>query len=98
MPVTNLCVTCSWLDQESVKRWEKAKAAWQEDDNDIFCVKGPQFDTRRAHCTLERNRRQPVTDPVAGTHMDGPPWLRCQEVRRNHPVHCPDWKERQNAD
>ena len=88
--MTDLCVTCKWLDQESRKRWEKeAKLAHGFDEDHV-----PQFNARYAYCTNPRNKRQPKTDMVAGIHLDGAPWLTCREVRRLYPI-CPDWKERQ---
>lgn len=99
----NLCVDCDWLDQKSRKLWEKAlEKGWADVDDFVTEMDLPaeriQFDIRRCYCTNPRNKRQPKTDPVAGQHLDGPPYLRCREVRDKHPQNCPDWKERQNAE
>lgn len=92
------CTSCEWLDQESRKRWDRAvEHADGQEWEDPTKYEGPQFNARYAYCTNPRNKRQPKQDMVAGTHLDGAPWLTCQEIRRMYPD-CPDWKERQNAD
>lgn len=90
------CVTCSWMDQESQKRWAKA-----EDIGDENWI--PHFNSRYAFCTHENHRRRPTADQVAGRHMDvvkltDPPWKSCRECRRFYgdDTPCPYWKERQN--
>ena len=90
----NLCVDCDHMDQASQKRWAKALAAYALGETEDTAA--PEFDHWKPYCTL--HKRQPVTDPVTGTHLDGPPYLRCMEVRKTQPVRCRDYRERQEND
>ena len=107
--MTNLCITCEWIDQESQKRWAKSLAHAEREDyvqphdaetGEVL----PQFNSRYAFCTHENHRRRPTVDQVAGQHMDvvkitDPPWKTCRECRRFYgdDTPCPYWEERKNA-
>lgn len=103
MGVKHLCVNCSWFDIKSADKWDKA-CKIVEDIATIEQAAGmdpgpfPTFDIWKPHCTHSEHKRQPVTDAVAGTHLDGPPYLTCREARKNYPVTCPFFEERKNAD
>lgn len=91
-----LCVDCSWIDIKSQEKWDKAKEQnWVDLEENPNVV--PMFDTWKPHCTHETAKRQPITDPVAGIHLDGPPWQSCRERRKNCPVTCRDYEERKEG-
>lgn len=93
----HLCVQCSFMDRVSQNKWDKALEAWRIGVDPDAAQTAPTFDHYKPHCTHQRARRQAVTDPVCGTHLDGPPYLRCMEVRKTQPVTCRDYKERENG-
>lgn len=99
----HLCVDCDFMDQASRAKWSKVKAVWDSmvktaDENGVYCdANPPTFDTWKPHCTHESAKRQPVTDAVAGTHLDGPPYLTCRERRKQCPVICRDFTERKET-
>lgn len=93
------------MDQTSRTKWAKAHNVWLDNqldaglNDDVALLAHPTFDTWKPHCTHESAKRQPVTDSVAGTHLDGPPYLTCRERRKQCPVTCRDFIERKkNAD
>lgn len=95
-----LCIDCDNMDAASKVKWAKANAQayaanMELGEDGLEQNAMPEFDHWKPHCMA--NPRQPVTDPVAGTHLDGPPYLRCMDVRKIYPNECPFFKQRKET-